>query len=414
MSKMANLILLVVAVSLVLFSGCKEKPAPEVEPVEVTIVEAQPVENAKPVAPVEPAAPAATTAPLEITTPIESAAPAPVEEKKTEVPAAPVVSTVSDEKKPEEGGHDAWMTDYKVAMKKAADEKKDMLLDFSGSDWCKWCIQLDKEVFSQKEFIEAASKDFVFVMLDYPQDKSKMTPKLLAQNEQLQKKFRVQGFPTVLLTDVAGKPYAQTGYQAGGPKAYLAHLAELRKSKVQVAELTAKAESTELDDVEKAKLLDKAINLMSPEMVDNYYSDLIDKIIAYDSENKAGLRDNYLAKKVSQKAVEQLQAGNIDKGIEMIDKIISDYKISAQTTQEVYYLKALAIRSKGDDAAVLENLKKAVGAAPESQMGTYIEGIIKTHFSKPQPKPTPASVPALEPESTPQLVTKPAVEKTTE
>jgi thioredoxin-related protein len=298
------------------------------------------------------------------------------------------------------------MTDYKVAMKKAADEKKDMLLDFSGSDWCKWCIQLDKEVFSQKEFIEAASKDFVFVMLDYPQDKSKMTPKLLAQNEQLQKKFRVQGFPTVLLTDVAGKPYAQTGYQAGGPKAYLAHLAELRKSRVQAAEFMAKAESTEIDDVEKAKLLDKAINLMSPEMVANYYSDLIDKIIAYDSDNKAGLRDNYLAKKASQKAVEQLQAGNIDKGIEMIDKIISDYKISAQTTQEVYYLKALAIRGKGDDAAVLENLKKAVGAAPESQMGTYIEGIIKTHFSNPQPKPTPATVP----ESTPQ----PTVEKTTE
>ena len=385
MSKMANLILLAVAVSLVLFSGCKEKSAPEVEPVEVASVETQPDDSVEPEAFAEPAA---------------------LVEKKTEVPAAPVVSTVSDEKKPEEGGHDAWMTDYKAAMKKAVDEKKDLLLDFSGSDWCKWCIQLDKEVFSQKEFIEAASKDFVFVMLDYPQDKSKMTPKLLAQNEQLQKKFRVQGFPTVLLTDVAGKPYAQTGYQAGGPKAYLAHLAELRKSRVQAAELMAKAESTEIDDVEKAKLLDKAINLMSPEMVANYYSDLIDKVIAFDSDNKAGLRDNYLAKKASQKAVEQLQAGNVDKGIEMIDKIISDYKMNGQTTQEIYYLKALAIRGKGDDAAVLENLKKAVGAAPESQMGTYIEGIIKTHFSNPQPKPTPATVP----ESAPQ----PTVEKITE
>ena len=126
--------------------------------------------------------------------------------------------------------HDIWMTDYKAAMNKAADENKDLLINFSGSDWCGWCIKLNKEVFSHKEFTDEASKHFVFVLLDSPR-KTKLSPKLLAQIIQLKEKYKPRGYPTVLLTDAKGDVYAETGYIEGGPKAYLAHLAELRKNK---------------------------------------------------------------------------------------------------------------------------------------------------------------------------------------
>ncbi|PHX57691.1 MAG: hypothetical protein CK553_03230 [Opitutia bacterium] len=122
---------------------------------------------------------------------------------------------------------DAWLTDLDEGIKVAKAEKKAILVDFTGSDWCGWCIRLKKEVFDQKEFA-AATKDFVLVELDYPQ-KKQQSPEVKAKNKALSEKFGVEGFPTILLLDAEGAPFAQTGYQAGGPSKYLVHLAELMK-----------------------------------------------------------------------------------------------------------------------------------------------------------------------------------------
>ncbi len=122
---------------------------------------------------------------------------------------------------------DAWLTDLEAAKKQAAAEKKDILVDFTGSDWCGWCIRLKKEVFDQPEFAEA-SKKFVLVELDFPRGK-KQSPELKAKNEALSKQFAIAGFPTILLLDAQGQVYAQTGYQEGGAKQYLAHLDTLSK-----------------------------------------------------------------------------------------------------------------------------------------------------------------------------------------
>ena len=123
---------------------------------------------------------------------------------------------------------DGWLTDLDEGIKVAKAEKKAILVDFTGSDWCGWCIRLKKEVFDQKEFA-AVTKDFVLVELDYPQ-KKKQSPEEKAKNQALAKKFSIEGFPTVMLLDSNGEPFAQTGYQAGGPEKYLAHLADLRKA----------------------------------------------------------------------------------------------------------------------------------------------------------------------------------------
>ena len=123
---------------------------------------------------------------------------------------------------------DAWLTDLDEGIKVAKAEKKAILVDFTGSDWCGWCIRLKKEVFDQKEFA-AATKDFVLVELDYPQ-KKKQPAEEKAKNKALAEKFAIEGFPTIMLLDSEGVPFAQTGYQAGGPAKYLAHLAELLKA----------------------------------------------------------------------------------------------------------------------------------------------------------------------------------------
>jgi len=121
-----------------------------------------------------------------------------------------------------------WLTDLPKAQAKAKAEKKMILMDFTGSDWCGWCIMLDKEVFSKPEFKDYANKNLVLLELDFPRAK-KMPPELTAQNEKLAMKYGIQGFPTVVVFDSNGKPLGAPGYQAGGPQAFIAELEKLRK-----------------------------------------------------------------------------------------------------------------------------------------------------------------------------------------
>jgi protein disulfide-isomerase len=113
-----------------------------------------------------------------------------------------------------------WMTDYDAALKQAAAENKYMLVDFSGSDWCGWCIKLDTEVFTQPEFIDYAKANLICVLLDFPRKKD-MPKAQKDANQALLEKFKVEGFPTVLILNPQGKLIQQTGYQRGGAAQYV-------------------------------------------------------------------------------------------------------------------------------------------------------------------------------------------------
>lgn len=105
-----------------------------------------------------------------------------------------------------------WMTDMEAAKAKAAAEKKAILVDFTGSDWCGWCIRIRKEVFDKPRFEEYIKDKFVPVEIDLPQN-PKFDPELRKRNEALSEKYRVEGFPTIMVTDARG---TVTGGFVGG------------------------------------------------------------------------------------------------------------------------------------------------------------------------------------------------------
>ena len=121
-----------------------------------------------------------------------------------------------------------WMTDAAKAQQQAKTENKLVLLDFTGSDWCGWCIKLNKEVFSKPEFKEYAKKNLVLVEVDFPR-KKEISAAQKATNKALADKYKIQGFPTIIVLNGEGKKVGELGYMEGGPKAFVAELEKLKK-----------------------------------------------------------------------------------------------------------------------------------------------------------------------------------------
>jgi thioredoxin-related protein len=123
---------------------------------------------------------------------------------------------------------DAWTTDYKEALDKAQKENKLVLIDFTGSDWCGWCIKLDKEVFDKGEFKNYAKQNLILLKIDFPKSKPQ-SASLKKQNQDLSAQYKIEGYPTIIVLDSKGQQVGQLGYMEGGPKAFIAELDKLKK-----------------------------------------------------------------------------------------------------------------------------------------------------------------------------------------
>jgi thioredoxin-related protein len=257
-------------------------------------------------------------------------------------------------------GGEGWSHDMTAAMKQAKEEKKDLLLDFTGSDWCGWCIKLNEEVFSQDAFKSDAPNHFVLVELDFPNDKSKLSEETQKQNEEWGQKLSVRGYPTIFLADEQGRPYAQTGYQAGGAETYVAHLAELREKRVARDEAFAAAEKAK--GVDKAKQLDAAMDVVGEDLALNVYGDQVKEIIKLDAKNEAGLKAKYEQKLNGvefDKAVAGIQGAfdgqNAADLLTQLDAAVEKFKPDAGRLAQVTMMKVhfLGVAEKHEEAIAL-------------------------------------------------------------
>ena len=113
-----------------------------------------------------------------------------------------------------------WLTDYKKVLETARTEQKAVLMDFTGSDWCVWCKRLKREVFDTPQFAQYAKTNLILLELDFPNSKPQ-SDELRKQNNELQQRFGIEGYPTIVVLNSEGKPLGKTGYVSGGPKAFI-------------------------------------------------------------------------------------------------------------------------------------------------------------------------------------------------
>jgi len=139
---------------------------------------------------------------------------------KTEKPTPAKAAVKAEVAKPVENKEAVWLTDFEAAKKLAKAENKPIFIDFSGSDWCHWCVKLDKEVFSKPEFIKYANDNLILFLADFPRTKQQ-SEKVQTQNRALMAQYQVRGFPTIIVLNSKAEKIGQMSYQPDGPVKYV-------------------------------------------------------------------------------------------------------------------------------------------------------------------------------------------------
>lgn len=113
-----------------------------------------------------------------------------------------------------------WVHSWEQASKESKASGKPILMDFTGSDWCIFCIKLKHEVFETEAFRQWAADKVVLMEVDFPRSFD-LDPFLISQNEALAGKYGIQGYPTVVFTNADGGKLGSLGYREGGPAVWL-------------------------------------------------------------------------------------------------------------------------------------------------------------------------------------------------
>ncbi len=105
-----------------------------------------------------------------------------------------------------------WHESMLLAQRESAETGKPILADFTGSDWCHWCVKLKQDVFETEVFQNWAAENVVLLELDYPKQGTQ-SPEIKRQNAELAERYQIQSYPTVLLLDANGQVLGKMGYQ---------------------------------------------------------------------------------------------------------------------------------------------------------------------------------------------------------
>lgn len=248
-----------------------------------------------------------------------------------------------------------WTTDLDAATARAATEGKSVLVDFTGSDWCGYCIQLKKNVLDKPEFETFAKDKFIFVEVDVPRNVAKIGQELYAKNQQLCNKYKIQGFPTILALSPEG--YIVGGFTGG---------ANMTQVKAKLTAALANADKVKsaqkLQGSEKAKLLAEVHNSLQPDLKSSN-TQMMQDIAAADVDNVTGMKDMSKAVVQMQELIARLNAtgGNAEIALPIINEALTT--AHPMNREEMLMIKGeilvALVNGKLDSAQTVEDIKAA-------------------------------------------------------
>lgn len=120
-----------------------------------------------------------------------------------------------------------WITDVKEALIESKETGKPVFAFFTGKEWCSWCKKLDRQILQKENFINYAKENLILLELDFPRGRRELPQEQI----NLARKFRIQGYPTVILMDAETNLLGQTGYENMSPQQYVAHIEKMISKK---------------------------------------------------------------------------------------------------------------------------------------------------------------------------------------
>ena len=271
---------------------------------------------------------------------------------------------------------EGWLTDMDAAKKEAAEQKKDLMIEFTGSDWCAPCMQLRANVLTKPDFQQEARKNFVLLELDYPRRK-KQSAEVKAANQKLAEQYGVTGFPTVVFADASGKPFG--GFVGGRPREdVMKAMQDALKNKEALQAAEANVAKASTDEAKVAALME-VLKLAPKDYVDNFYGDVKAEIKKLDKDDKSGLKaaDAHADQlKKEQKEVQDYLAGKMTanttpaEALQVVKSYPNRDKLLPETQQELLMMEfGTFLNSTGDvDGAVLI-LDKVAELKPGTEAG---------------------------------------------
>lgn len=275
-----------------------------------------------------------------------------------------------------------WETDWNKALEKAGKSGQPVLVDFTGSDWCPGCIYLRKNIFDTDAFAKyAGDNNFVLVELDFPRTEGKMPPEQLKFHEELMRRYGISVFPSVLMMEGNGAPYAKIVGPSRTVEEYLKKLAAAGETRLKLKEAVAAARA--LEGKEKLEKLVQAIKLL-PEDLQPYQKELIAEISALDPEDQYGfagkaekavtlaaqrlMMEQFYKKHAGPFSAEKVRAGQ-EEALQMLEK--RDLLPAIRLEIAKYVSDGYALERNYPKA--LEYLNMARDADPESPAAKKLE-----------------------------------------
>ena len=272
--------------------------------------------------------------------------------------------------------HDGWTTSFEEAKATAASQDKGVFLLFTGTEWCVPCQILEKEVLSTGAFKQWADERVVPVLLDFPAPTPE-NPVPVGEHRELAERFNIPGFPTIIMTDPDGRPFATVNFRE--PDRMFDNIKA--GYSLRTARDDALARAADAEGLDKARALDEGLAAVGMPTALTFYPDTVDRIIALDPDNEAGLKQRYeqaradvRADAIVQESYDRIQHRDLDGAVAKLDEALA-LNPSTGLRQALTAFKGQIRLEQGrlEDASRL--LDEAIALDPDSEVAPQIRAL---------------------------------------
>ncbi len=286
-------------------------------------------------------------------------------------------AAASDSQSIEEGKSSPWHTSYATAVTEAKVSGKKLFIVFTGKEWIDICRAFDSDILSQPVFIDLVSPQFALLNLEYPKDN--MLPREEAAEKALLKDaYRVRGFPTVVLTEVDGRPFGVNGFQPIPAEEYAKQILEV--DSIHDEALALRTEAMTFDGVQKATRLSESIPDLPGNLKARYYIKEMEAVLENDPEDVLKLKKEYsllIADVEYSKKMELLARSSQWAEMEALtDQYIDANNLEGGALQAALLNKAGVQGNQQMSEAQIETLKRTIVINAESQQGAVAKQML--------------------------------------